>query len=64
MLLKKEWFTNCTYNPNKNNIKNHLKIISKALNAFSTKYENIILLGEFNVCVDDKAMKDLNERLH
>ena len=35
---------NCSYNPNKNNIKNHLKIISKALDAFSTKYENIILL--------------------
>ena len=49
---------NCSYNPNKNNLKNHLKIISKALDAFSTKYENIILLGDFNVCVDDETMRN------
>ena len=47
---------NCSYNPNNNNIKNHLEIISKALDAFSTKYENIILLGGFNVCADDETM--------
>ena len=56
ILHKKKWFINCSYNPNKNNIKNHLEIISKALDAFSTKYENIILLGDFNVCVDDETM--------
>ena len=49
---------NCSYNPNKNNIKNHLEIISKALDAFSAKYENIILLGDFNVCVDDETMRN------
>ena len=38
---------NCSYNPNNNNIKNHLEIISKALDAISTKYENIILLWRF-----------------
>ena len=50
---------NCSYNPNNNNIKNHLEIISKALDAFSTKYENIILLGNFNVCVDNKKLLQL-----
>ena len=49
---------NCSYNPNKNNIKNHLEIISKALDAFSTKYESIILPGDFNVCVDDETMRN------
>ena len=34
-------------------------MISKALDAFSTKYENIILLGGFNVCVDDETMINL-----
>ena len=37
---KKKWLINCSYNPNKNNIKNHLEIISKALDTFYTKYEN------------------------
>ena len=58
ILHKKKWLINCSYNPNKNNIKNHLEIISKALDAFSTKYENIILLGDLNVCVDDETMRN------
>ena len=56
ILHKKKWLINCSYNPNKNNIKNHLEKIGKTLDAFSTKYQNIILLGDFNVCVDDETM--------
>ena len=56
ILHKKKWLIQCSYNPNKYNIKNHQEIISKALDAFSTKYENIILLRDFNVCVDDETM--------
>ena len=54
ILRKKKWLfeKNCSYNPNKNNIKNHLEIISNALDAFSTKYENKILLG------DDETMRN------
>ena len=40
ILHKKKWLINCSYNPNKNNIKNDLEIISKALDAFSIKYKN------------------------
>ena len=58
ILHKKKWLINCSYSPNKNNIKNHLEIISKALDAFSTKYKNIIPLGDFNVCVDDETMRN------
>ena len=58
ILHKKKWLLNCSHNPNKNNIKNHLEIISKALDAFSTKCENIILLGNFNVCVDGETMRN------
>ena len=41
ILNKKKWLINCSYNPNKNNIKNYVETISKTLDAFSTKYENI-----------------------
>ena len=44
ILHKKKWLINGSYNPNKNNVKNHLELISKALDAFSTKYQNIIFL--------------------
>ena len=57
-LHKKKWLINCSHNPNKNNIKNHLEIVNKALDSFTTKYENIILLGDFNVCVDDETMRN------
>ena len=57
ILHKKKWLINCSYNPHKNNIKHHLETISRTLDTFSTKYENILLLGDFNTCVDDEAMK-------
>ena len=64
ILHKKKWLINCSYNPTKNNIKNHVETISrtllfyKILQHYSTKYENILLLGNFNACVDDDTMKD------
>ena len=48
---------NCSYNPNKNNIKNHVETISRALDAFFTKYKNILVLGNFNSYVDHETMK-------
>ena len=45
----------CSYNPHKRNIGKHLDIISRSLHALSTK--NIVLLGDFNACVDDEALK-------
>ena len=57
MLYKKNWLINCSYNPHKNNIENHLDIISRSLDLDSTKYENIVLLDDFIVCVNDEALK-------
>ena len=44
-------------NPHKYSIKNHLELISGTLDIFTTKYENILLLGNFNACTDDETMK-------
>ena len=49
-LHKKKWLINCSYNPHKSNI-NRLNIISRSLDIHSTKYENIVLLADFNACV-------------
>ena len=48
ILHKKKWLINCSYNPHENSIKNHLEIISRTLNTFTTKYENILFLDDFN----------------
>ena len=61
ILHKNKWLTKCSYHPNNNNnnnIKNHLEIIKRTLDAFSTKYENILLLGEFNASTDDEIKKN------
>ena len=39
----------CSYNPHKADIKNHLKAIAKNLDSQSSKYDNFIALGDFNV---------------
>ena len=54
---RKKWLINCSYNPHKVSIKNHLEIISGTLDIFTTKYENFLLLGDFNACADDETVK-------
>ena len=58
-LHKKKWLSNSSYNLHKNSAKNRLKIISKTLDTFTTKYENISLPGNFNACADDETMKNV-----
>ena len=56
-LYNKKWLINCSYNPHKNNTENHLDIISRSLvTPHSTKYENMVLLGDFIACVNDDAL--------
>ena len=35
------------------------EIVSRMLDAFSLKYENILLLGNFILCSDDETMKNI-----
>ena len=53
-LRSKKRLLGCSYKPHRNNITAHLRIISTALDKLSTDYENVILLGDFNVEVEDK----------
>ena len=40
-LRKKKWLLSCFYNPNKDNIENHLETLSKNLLLYSSRYENL-----------------------
>ena len=55
-LQKKKWLLWCSYNPNKNAIKSHIEILHKGLPFYSSKYENFIALGDFNVGMDNSDM--------
>ena len=57
-LKKRKWLLFCTYRPQKSMISNHMKILSLQLNVFQKRYENFIILGDFNSEIDEDAMKD------
>ena len=57
-LRSENWLINCSYNPNRNVIGNHLiEIPSDFLDFHSSSYNNIIILGDFNVRVGEPHMK-------
>ena len=57
-LRKKTWLLCGSYNPQKNLIAYHLNCISKNLGSQLGQYENIILLGDFNVEPNNATMKN------
>ena len=60
-LHKKKWLVCCSYNPNKSNISRHLDTLRKSLDLYSAHYENTILIGDFNVSIDDPHMESFCE---
>ena len=58
---KRKWLPSCSYNPNKNNISNHLQRLRNSLDLYSAKYENIILIGDFNVSPEESHMETFCE---
>ena len=53
---KRKWQLTCPYNPNKNNIMNHLGALQRNLELYSSEYEHVILLGGFNVETKEPCM--------
>ena len=53
-LRSRKWFLGCSYNHHKDNVASHLSTLSVALDKLCTDYENIIILGDFNVEVKEK----------
>ena len=48
-LYKRKWLLGGIYNPNKSNSTNYLNILSKCLDHYMAQYDNVILLGDFNL---------------
>ena len=55
-LRKKKWLLCCFYNPNKSNIQFHLENLTKGLALYSSNYENLIILEDFNLSIDNSYM--------
>lgn len=48
LCTKNKCLVNCFHNQHRNNIFVHLDIISKSSDVLSSKYDHVILLGDFN----------------
>ena len=53
--------TNCSYNPQKSEIKKHLTALRHSLDLHSSKYDKILILGDFNVGIDEANMQSFCE---
>ena len=46
------------YSPNKSQISHHLEYLNSLLDKYSKKYENYVVIGDFNVSTSDSSMKE------
>ena len=53
----KKWLLGGTYNPDTSQISNHLSTLSRYLCHYSSSYENIVILGDFNGEYREEAME-------
>ena len=51
-------FVGC-YKPPSQNEEFFISNLSKTINAFSTKYDNILLMGDFNLTIENEHLKEL-----
>ena len=56
-LQSKNWLINYSYNPNRDGIGNQQEALSDFLDFYSSSCNNIIILGDFNVGVEEPRMK-------
>ena len=54
---KKKWILIGLYNPQKDMLRSHLDSISRKLNELCLKYENFILIGDFNSEMTEESMQ-------
>ena len=56
-LRNDKWLINCSYNPHKNMIGNHLRPLNVKLDIYSTSYDNFIIPGDFNIEMEEQQSK-------
>ena len=50
------WLLYCSYNPSKPQIASHIQEISNGIDAYCKKYENVLIMGDFNVDVKEVSL--------
>ena len=57
----KKWLLICSYNPHRNSIKEHVRVLSFCIDQNIQKYENVILIGDYIAEVTETSMQELCE---
>ena len=57
----KKWLLICSYNPHRNSIKEHIRVLSCCLDQNIQKYENIVLMGDCNAEITNASMQEFCE---
>ena len=60
-LKRKNWLLWCSYDPKFSQISFHLNELGKSLDNLTSKYDNIILLGDFNTEPTDTILSHFCE---
>ena len=60
-LQNKKMLINCSYNPHKSEIKKHLTALRHSLDSHSSKYDKVLILGDFNVGIEEANMQSFCE---
>ena len=55
-LRKTKWLRSCSYNPNRCKIDFHPENLNRSLALYSSHYENLIIIGDFNIEINDSAI--------
>ena len=54
---KTKWAINYSYNPTKNKISLHLEFLIRNLDLYTSKIEDILMIGDLNISMEDNNMK-------
>ena len=57
-LREKKWVTSSSYNPQNQTIFSHMESMDKAVDSPTSKYEDFLIIGNFNVQGEDTSVKD------
>ena len=60
-LKKRKWLIFGGYNPHKDLANNYLSELSTEIDKFIIKYDNLIIMGDFNIEINDSCMAEFCE---
>ena len=63
-IKRKKWLLSSSYNPKFSQISFYLNELGKILDTLTTKYDKIILLGDFNTELTDTALSNFCENFN